>query len=64
MVIDKAKTELFQLAANKARCAHVILTPDDKRIKVFKKGSSNGFKTSISLGGQTHPIAIEGERLE
>jgi len=64
IVMDKANTELLQFAANNARWAQVILTPDDKRIKVFRKGSSKGFKTSISFGGQTHPIAIEGERLE
>jgi len=63
-VIDSARTELRQFAASKARCAQVILTPDDNKIRVFKKGSSKGVKTSISLGGQTQPIATEGERLE
>src|SRR4051794_10774413 len=41
-----------------------MLTPDESKIKVFKNGNSNGFKTSIPLGGQTQPIATAGERLE
>jgi hypothetical protein len=42
----------------------VILTPEDKRINVFKNGSSNGFITSIPFGGQTQPIETAGDRLE
>jgi hypothetical protein len=42
----------------------VILTPEDKRINVFKKGSSNGFITSIPFGGQTQPIETAGDKLE
>ena len=53
-----------RLAAKKARCAQVILTPDDNNIKVFKNGNSKGFNTSIPFGGQTHPIETAGERLE
>jgi hypothetical protein len=41
-----------------------MLTPEDRRIKVFKKGSSKGFNTSIPLGGQTQPIDTAGDRLE
>ena len=42
----------------------MILTPDDNNIKVFKNGSSNGFSTSMPLGGQTQPMETAGERLE
>ena len=42
----------------------MILTPDDNNIKVFKKGNSKGFNTSIPFGGQTQPIETAGDRLE
>jgi hypothetical protein len=29
---------------------------------VFSKGTSNGLKTSIPLGGQTEPISITGAK--
>jgi len=45
------------------RCAHVTLTPDDSKITVFNKGNPQGFSTFIPCGGQTHPIAIEGDKL-
>jgi urease accessory protein UreE len=64
MVIARALTAYRQLAAKRARCAQVILTPEESKIKVFRKGNSKGFSTSISLGGQTHPIATEGDKLE
>lgn len=47
-----------------ARWAQVILTPEDKRIKVFKKGNSKGLMTSTPLGGQIQPIETAGDRLE
>jgi len=31
---------------------------------VFKRGTSNGLKTSIPFGGQTVPISIVGVKLE
>jgi len=46
------------------RCAQVILTPEDNKIIVFKKGNPHGFKTSIPCGGQIAPICIEGIKLE
>jgi len=30
---------------------------------VFNKGKPHGFKTFIPWGGQTHPIAIDGDKL-
>jgi hypothetical protein len=41
------------LPANIAWCAQVTAAPEDNRIIVFKKGTSQGFKTSIPLGGHT-----------
>jgi hypothetical protein len=46
------------------RCAQVILTPEDNKIIVFKKGKPHGFKTSIPCGGQTAPICTDGIKLE
>jgi hypothetical protein len=63
-VVAKAIIAFFRSAAKKARWAQVILTPEERRIKVFKNGSSKGFKTSIPLGGQTQPIETAGDRLE
>jgi len=31
---------------------------------VFKKGKPHGFKVLIPSGGQTHPIATDGETAE
>jgi hypothetical protein len=64
IVIVNAIIACRRLAAKKARCAQVILTPDDNNIKVFKKGNSKGFNTSIPFGGQTQPIETAGDRLE
>ena len=44
-------------------CAHVTLTPEDKRIAVFNKGTLKGFKGLISTGGQTIPISWTGDKL-
>jgi hypothetical protein len=55
---------ILELPIIKARCAHVILTPDDNNIIVFNKGKPHGFKTTIPAGGHTHPIAIDGARLQ
>ena len=48
-----------------ARCAPTIATPEHSRTIVLTNGSIKGSKTSISLiptGGQTPPIATEGDR--
>ena len=47
-----------------AWCAHVTEAPDERRITVFKKGISHGFKTSIPFGGHTAPISTVGAKLE
>jgi hypothetical protein len=38
----------------------VIVTPDDNKITVFKRGNPQGSKGSNPTGGQTHPILIAG----
>jgi hypothetical protein len=48
----------------KARCAQVILTPEDNNITVFSSGKPQGFKTSIPCGGQMAPMATEGAKLQ
>jgi hypothetical protein len=42
----------------------VHVAPDVKRINVFKKGTSQGLKHSIPLGGQIEPISGAGFTLE
>jgi hypothetical protein len=41
-----------------------MLTPDDNNIMVFNKGNPYGFKTSMPAGGQIHPIATDGAKLQ
>ena len=53
-----------RLAAKNARCAQVILTPDDNNIKVFRNGNSKGFNTSIPFGGHSDPISTAGAKDE
>jgi len=44
-------------------CAHVAVTPDDRRIAVLSKGNPHGLIGWIPKGGQTQPIQILGEML-
>ena len=46
--------------ANIARCAHVIVTPDDNKITVFHRGNPHGFNAKIPLGGHIQPNATAG----
>lgn len=43
--------------------AHVTVTPDDKRVAVFRSGTRNGFKGVIPDGGHDTPISVVGARL-
>lgn len=48
-----------------ARCAATMATPEQRSTIVLTSGSINGSNTSISLiptGGQTPPIAMEGDK--
>ena len=39
------------------------MAPELKRIAVFNKGTENGLRGSIPIGGQITPISTEGDRL-
>jgi hypothetical protein len=41
-------------------CDHVMDTPDDNRMIVFKSGIFIGLNASIELGGHIWPISILG----
>lgn len=47
-----------------ALCAQVTLTPEDTKTILLNKGNNHGFKTGKSLGGQTPPIPILGDKLK
>ena len=47
-----------------ALCAQVTLTPEDTKTILLNKGNNHGFKTGKSLGGQTPPIQILGDKLK
>lgn len=40
------------------------MAPDKSNIKVFSNGTPQGLKAFISLGGQTEPISMAGDKLE
>jgi len=61
-VIIKAKIVFFLSPVINALCDHVTDAPLDKRIAVFNKGTSKGFKICIPTGGQTEPILISGAK--
>ena len=63
MVITKPQVTWLRKPPNKARCAQVILTPEETKSTVFNKGMCNGFNTAIDLGGQVVSIKIEGFKL-
>lgn len=43
--------------------AQVTVTPELRRIIVFKRGTWNGLNGNTPLGGHIKPISIEGARL-
>jgi hypothetical protein len=47
-----------------ALCAHVTVTPEDNKIKVFHKGKPHGSNAEIPCGGQTQPIPIDGDNVQ
>lgn len=44
-------------------CAHVIVTPEDRRTAVFRRGTKKGLSGFIPVGGQVTPISTLGARL-
>lgn len=51
---------LDKLFDNRYMCALVIVNPEDTRIKELSKGTWNGFKGWIPLGGHIFPNSTEG----
>lgn len=43
--------------------AHVTVTPDDKRMIVFNRGTWNGLNGVMPVGGHVRPISMLGARL-
>lgn len=44
--------------------AHVTVTPEERRTAVFNRGTPNGSRGVIPVGGQHPPISGVGARLE
>ena len=45
-----------------AMCAHVMVAPDERRMVVFNKGTSNGLIAWIPVGGHADPTSTFGLR--
>jgi hypothetical protein len=41
----------------------VIVTPEDKRVAVLRRGIANGFRGVTPVGGHRHPKSYVGESL-
>lgn len=54
---------LIRFCSNNLWWAHVTVTPDASNTAVLSKGTLNGFKGVIPVGGQAHPNSGVGERL-
>lgn len=53
----------LRFISSKLWWAHVTVTPDAKRTAVLSKGTLNGFKGLIPVGGQQHPSSGVGASL-
>jgi len=62
-VSTKAHKDSTLLPQVIAWCEYVIVTPEQSKSKVFKRGIALGSKVTSPLGGQILPISIDGERL-
>lgn len=60
--INPIRNSWWLLASN-LWWAHVTVTPDDKRTAVFSKGTANGFRGVIPVGGHIHPSSGVGASL-
>jgi hypothetical protein len=49
---------------NIARCANVMVTPEDNKITVFNRGKPQALIVTIPTGGQTQPIPELGDRVQ
>lgn len=62
-VIDKAWIALVRSPSIRLWWAHVTVTPEARRTAVFRRGTLNGFRGVIPIGGQQHPSSGVGARL-
>lgn len=53
----------FRFISRRLWCAHVTVTPDAKRTAVFSRGTLNGFKGLIPVGGHAQPSSGVGDSL-
>lgn len=51
-----------RLACTSCMCARVIVSPDKRRRDVFRRGTANGFRGSIPIGGHVQPVSGVGAR--
>lgn len=58
-----AKIASFRFPSIKAWWAQVTVTPEAKRTAVLRRGTAQGFKGVIPVGGQVHPISGVGANL-
>ena len=63
-MIDRAWIICFRFPSIRLWCAHVIETPEARRIDVFNSGTSSGLSGWIPVGGQQPPSSGVGARLE
>jgi len=64
MVATKPLVVAKRSPAKIARCAQVIVTPEDNKMIVFHKGNPQGFSAEIPKGGQTQPIPTDGAKVQ
>lgn len=53
----------FRLVSNRLWWAHVTVTPEARSTAVFRRGTLNGLRGLIPVGGQQHPSSGVGDRL-
>ena len=63
IVIIRDWDALEKIPSIRAWCAHVTLTPEERRIIVFIKGTVQELNASTPIGGQEQPNSMLGERL-
>lgn len=44
-------------------CAHVMVTPEERSTAVFRRGTRNGLRGLMPVGGQVTPISTLGAKL-
>ena len=60
---NKPKVPSVWFPARIAWCAHVTVTPEDSKTRVFNKGTPHGDKGLIPIGGQVFPSSTVGASL-